>query len=380
MYKIKAKNRLELFQKYEEIMNSVYETRKEERRQDPNKNMIKSYLIEGHVINKDEFHYSLIKFFRNISKEKISIEVNETEEEKLLELKINNEQFYLDATNNNRFWILHTAGKSADTDNKINGLINNVNKIDKIWFTKNILEKTVSYSNWRGVYLKHDELKEDLKNEDTEFKPKSINLKVDGSTENMVKNFISLIRSNNEFNYSTGISRISLSSESKGKIDRVLDDIRYDGKTSTRGKSFHRHLWLINKIYDSYKEKIMNIENNYALNYTNNLLEGLPINIEFEREDLTVEYLLKTIFSAKNPFNLWEKKKKISDDFYKVLAVDLHSGNKGNKINFEISPNYMTVYLPKGNCGNTIARLVCNLQLHIDSLIKVWGGENNELF
>jgi hypothetical protein len=64
---------------------------------------------------------------------------------------------------------------------------------------------------------------------------------------------------------------------------RIIDDLRYDGKFSTRGNSFNRHLWLVNRIYSDYKDLVYNIEENYSISIENNKLIGLPINIEFRR-------------------------------------------------------------------------------------------------
>ena len=64
------------------------------------------------------------------------------------------------------------------------------------------------------------------------------------------------------------------------------------------------------------------------------------------------------------PFKLWGLKSKISDGYFKILAIDLHTGNP---IDFEIADNMMRVYLFKGNCGNTILRLYTNLQMYYDS-------------
>lgn len=380
MINIDVKNRFDLFSKFTEIMNNVYENRKEEKKQSYNQNMIKTYLIEGHVSEKELVqHDDFNKFFIEKSKDtNLNIDILETQEDNFFKLIINGIEFFLDATLDKRFWFLHTACKSENTDNKVYKLTKELPSLDNIWLTRKLLEETQNYSVWRGISLRHNEILANKKSED--YDPESINFKVNGATQKKVMDFINLLRKDSEFNYTTGISIINVSSQSSD-TDRVLDDIRYDGKFSTRGKSFNRHIWLMNKVYDEYKSKIINIEENYAINYSDNGLEGLPINIEFNRKDLKAEDIIKIIFSFKKPFNLWGYPKKISDGYYKVFAVDLHNGNSGKKINFEISSNFITIYLPKGNCGNTIARLICNIQLHLDSMIKVWSGDDsNELF
>jgi hypothetical protein len=376
---MKVKNRLDLYSKFTEIMNNVYETRKDEQKQYFNQNMIKTYLIEGHINDISEpTHNDFYKFFNGkVKRDDYDLGFFETEEEFFFHLVLDEVDFYLDATNDKRFWILHTADKTENTDYVIKKMLLRMPFLDKIWLTKDLLEKTRDFSIWRGISLSHTEISEESVEE---YEPESINLKITNTSERKVDGLINLLHNSSDFNYSTGIFRVDIISQEKDDSDRVLDDIRYDGKISTRGKSFQRHLYLTNKLYEYYKKRIRNIEQEYAINFNKGTLEGLPINIEFERKNLDVKYILKTIFSYKQPFNLWGYPKRLSDNYYKVYAIDLHSGNRGQKINFEVASDFITVYLPRGNCGNTIARLVCNIQLHLDSQIKVWGGDNNALF
>lgn len=377
---IDSKNRRSLFSTFTDIMNNVYEDRKKDLKQKLGQNLIKTYLIEGHVgKNKVVNHNDINKFFvDNSTNNNFDLDIYETDEENFFKLIIDEVELFLDAVSNQRFWQIHTAFDSESSDEKMRKLLRTFPSLDRVWLTKNLLQKTKKYSMWRGISLKHNEIAEKGKED---YEAESINFSVNGSTQKKVNDFISLLKNNDEFNYSTGISRISVSSSSGDGENKVLDDIKYNGKFSTRGKSFNRHLWLINKIYDEYQEKVDAIENDFAINYSDNSLEGLPINIEFERNDLNAKYIVETIFSSKKPFKLWGYPKKLSDNYYKIFAVDLHNGNQGKKINFEVTSDFITVYLPKGNCGNTIARLICNIQIHLDSMINIWGGDGkNDLF
>lgn len=374
---MEAKNRYELYQRFNEVMNSVYVSRKNKQKQNYNQNMVKTYLLEGHINNKaipshDDF---LILFNEEKYNNRYEMELIETEDEYLFKLIFNDVEFFLDAEVDKRFLLLHTSEKTEITDKELHHLINAIPKFDNIWLTKKLMELTNKYAFWRGISLSHDEIA--LK--ETDYETENINLKINNSSESKIKNLIDLLNNNKDFFYSTGISGLSLMLQ-ENKNERVLDDLRYDGKFSTRGDSFNRHLWLVNKIYDEYKKLISNIENNYMIKFNKGNLQGLPINIEFQRKDLKVDYIINAIFSHKKPFKLWGFPQKINNDYYKVYAIDLHNGNQGNKINFEVSNNFISVYLPAGNCGNTVARLVCNIQQHIDANVSVWGGNNDELF
>ncbi|PUU86952.1 hypothetical protein [Halanaerobium sp.] len=376
---MEVKNRRELHNKLNDIMNNVYVSRKEKQRQNINQNLVKTYLIEGHINQTDPpSHDDFLRFFKNKTKDlEYKVQLKETEEEFLYKLLFDETEFFLDAEKDKRFFMLHSSERSKSTDTNIDRLLKYIPNFDNVWLSKKLMKSTEDYTTWRGISINHDKI--DV--EKTEENSEKLNLKINNSSETKVKGLINLLASNEQFSYTTGISHLSLlSQEKQDSASRIIDDLRYDGKFSTRGKSFNSHLWLVNKLYTDYKELVYNIEKNYYISIENNKLMGLPINIEFKRDDLSAEYIIKAIFSNKKPFKLWGYADKIDDGYYKVLAVDLHNGNQGNKINFEITKDFISIYLSKKNCGNTIARLVCNIQQYLDSQIKVWGGKDDELF
>jgi hypothetical protein len=51
-----------------------------------------------------------------------------------------------------------------------------------------------------------------------------------------------------------------------------------------------------------------------------------------------------------------------------VEAVDLHVGQR---IGIELGHDWMRVYLHAGSCGNTVARLISNLQTRFDGALAL---------
>jgi hypothetical protein len=96
-------------------------------------------------------------------------------------------------------------------------------------------------------------------------------------------------------------------------------------------------------------------------------ITGTPIGIRFSRhiDDLTL--FCGELFSAREPFRLWGRPV-ILDDVATVEAVDLHVGQR---ITIDIGRDWMRVYLRAGCCGNTVARLVSNLQSRFDSALTM---------
>ena len=62
---------------------------------------------------------------------------------------------------------------------------------------------------------------------------------------------------------------------------------------------------------------------------------------------------------------------------FRVNAIDLHVGKR---MSFELSPEFMRVYLAPGGCGNSLARLYTNLQHHYNSQIEAVDGSEQPAF
>jgi hypothetical protein len=58
----------------------------------------------------------------------------------------------------------------------------------------------------------------------------------------------------------------------------------------------------------------------------------------------------------------------MAEDSAVVDTVDLHMGQR---LGMEIGRDWMRMYLTAGSCGNTVARLVSNLQASFDSALSL---------
>jgi hypothetical protein len=55
-----------------------------------------------------------------------------------------------------------------------------------------------------------------------------------------------------------------------------------------------------------------------------------------------------------------------------VEAVDLHVGRK---LRFDIGSDWLRIYVFEGGCGNSVARLITNLQHHFDGALALLDPE-----
>lgn len=99
---------------------------------------------------------------------------------------------------------------------------------------------------------------------------------------------------------------------------------------------------------------------------------GSPITLRFSRPIPDLDYFLEQLFSAREPFRLWGLPRRFGENLAEVEAVDLHVGQR---LRFDVAAEWMRVYLFKGGCGNTVARLAANLQRHFDGALSIGDQE-----
>ena len=94
-------------------------------------------------------------------------------------------------------------------------------------------------------------------------------------------------------------------------------------------------------------------------------LSGATIEISFSRPLPSIASLFDELFSSREPFRLWGLYS--ADQRYgECDAVDLHVGGS---LRIEAQPEFLRVQIYDGACGNTVARLVSNLQHRVDATL-----------
>lgn len=159
----------------------------------------------------------------------------------------------------------------------------------------------------------------------------------------------------------------------------------YDyGKVTNRSGNFreHRsHILYVQRIYaelmrmteerawySMYKETIT------RPGYFKKLI-GSPVTIIFDEplSKETFDYWIKSTFERiNNRFRLWGNPIFLGPTKVHVYGVDKHLWKP---IFMEITDKHLIAIIPKGTCGNTIHRLICNIQRFIDPAAKAYIGD-----
>ena len=362
----KIRNRKELFNLFNSVITNTYDSLVEKGELDSDQNLLKTYIIETNVnfkkFIKQEYYNIKISFSNteddNLKYLIISQKSKLAKEEKKAE-------FFLD-TIDDRFWQLYSLDKSEIATNIVEKLLSsNFNHLDHPWFESDILEKIIGnkFDEIRGMEVKYN-YNDVFKDINTDYD--NLYLKITGSSS---KAFIDTLKKNDKIGKT--LSFDSITGKKYNENEKIVDSVNYWGKILTKGgDNIDVHLDILEKIINLYKEKIKEIES-YRLDNIFNHKEnskGRPLIINFPKPINNLRYFLDKIFSAKQPFKLWGIINEVEKKYFIVNAVDLHNRDE---INLEITENWIRCYLPYGACGNTIERLVCNLQRYLNAKIKL---------
>ncbi|MDD9813578.1 MAG: hypothetical protein OXU37_04845 [Thaumarchaeota archaeon] len=263
-------------------------------------------------------------------------------------------RFYMD-TKDRRFLLLHTDDLAEDANDAIGALVEDGgHKLDHAWFHSSLMERWIGRLNgeFDGYAIGHGGLLRE--------RPTTLKMEVSGTEARRVYRSIA---GNKDSGGIMSHEAIEVSRGSRKSLDaHVGERISNTGYFSIkRGWSIEDHLHIVGGCKDEYAGMVGRVERfrmGETLRGGSWTYGGGPIEITYPKVR-KLERFVDAMFSATWPFRLWGIKVRREDDYYSVPAVDLH---EGSPIDFEITPTFMRVYTRRGSCGNTILRLLTNLQ------------------
>lgn len=278
-------------------------------------------------------------------------------------------EFFLD-TSDPRFFVLHTNEKSDDVGPLVSALTRDRRyTFDNTWFYSDMLynftKKEGNIFNGFGVKYASDTFLSDDNDRDADID--DLRIIINGS---LAHRMLNTVDGEPDIKKTMAFNKVRIRRGQNSSLDSIQDDVTYNGYLSVkRGKSVQDHVHLVDICRDEYSKTVNHVEDSsigVKAVEGRTLIEGKSFDFEFKSPIDDIDLFIDKMFNSAEPFKLWGLKSKIHDGYFKVTAVDLHAGAP---INFDIANNLMRAYLFKGNCGNTILRLLTNLQIHYDSRI-----------
>jgi len=166
-------------------------------------------------------------------------------------------------------------------------------------------------------------------------------------------------------------------------VGRGGHDFYDNGRVTNRSESFrdHRsHLLFVVRIYEQLlksteEQAWYSIQESVAVPGQFRKIVGAPVVIRF-REPLTpsvFDYWIAATFERKrNRFRLWGHPIRLGPTKVHVYGVDRHLWQP---LFLELTAKGCTAIIPNGTCGNTVHRLVTNIQRYLDPGAEAFIGD-----
>ena len=163
-------------------------------------------------------------------------------------------------------------------------------------------------------------------------------------------------------------------------------DFYYNGKVTNRSDSFadHRaHLLYVLRIYKEATEATeqaawyAQANTQESLTVEMGTIHGTPVIMRFSDElplEVFEQWIKSTFRYKRNRFRLWGTPLQLGPKKVHVYGADRHLWQP---IFMEITTRQLVAILPEGTCGNTIHRLVTNVQHFVDPAVMVWVGDRS---
>lgn len=263
-----------------------------------------------------------------------------------------------------RFWSFHSTSKMADVQKTIRSKIATRRDLDFVWLPSEHLRAVWPASRPRWVKTTFDGWGDVDPDGLT-----SLSVAVGGKDADRL---LDIIGQAGGHQHAVSVERLKVTAVDPdvGVVEELTDR---RCRFVSHGDSFALHQEIVSGVVHRYRALVEAAE---ALSIGarplgedgGGRIVGAPIEIQFSRPLASLEAFLDHLFSAGEPFRLWGLYEITSGGFASCEAVDLHVGQC---VRIEASAEWLRVHLYEGGCGNTVARLISNLQHKVDGALTM---------
>lgn len=272
-------------------------------------------------------------------------------------------EWFMDTTDG-RFYMLHTnegQGTAAKIVDALTG--GRPHAFDRIWMHHAMLEAiSKKPGNTLGGFGAEysGELDRKAGGGGGRHPIEDLRITVNGSMTHRVER---IMQNDDRLQNAIAYNRLRITRGEDGSPDYASDDVTGAGYFAMkRGKSIADHLDLVDISRDVYSEAVTGIEKcrlGTRQAKGTHVIKGKTIDITFKRPMPDLDMFLKKAFNTTKPFRIFGLKTRLEDGYFKVLGTDMHTGDS---MNFEVTRDFMRVYLSERSRGGSVLRLLTNLQ------------------
>ncbi|WP_139116787.1 hypothetical protein [Paenibacillus polymyxa] len=297
---------------------------------------------------------------------------------------------------NNRFSVMHSIDSAQRSDSYTNALLKQTPLLDSLWISGKMFDLF-----WERIQKEHTphryiKMKFEFNGFFDNRSSKTRSLKdLENTTEEiyddesitsitLVEELADLgrkiegVRSFFSAFYAVGLLRFP------SYVGKGGHDFYRNGKVTNRSESFLDHRIQIKRTIEKYQIITESIESKTWLNFdvykdSNEGVKfhGSPVVFKFSRplkDHVFINFVNFTFPTGKEPFRILGKPIWINDNKVHIYGTDIHLWQK---VLLDLSKEEFIAILPRGTCGNTIHRLVTNIQRYLDPEVQVNIGDQS---
>jgi hypothetical protein len=279
----------------------------------------------------------------------------------LLVLATRDDAFFVD-TLNPRFWLLYTTATAARLASLMRKQLLSRPAFDTAWFPAAQLDELEGERQWIKSSFVADDLNRGSQ-DGVQASPRRWRVQVEGVEP---QELLEVVRERlPRYAAATALTAVgSLVSAPDNITGRAFVIADYRGSFVSSGDSFETVAGVLWRFVDRYEQYVRQLEGLYRLRTTNIDSVGLALDgevavIDLPRQIEDVPTFAASLFDCRDPFRLWAVPKEVAPGEWEANAVDLHIGQP---LRLEITHQWIRVLLNDQTCGNTLARLIANLQ------------------
>lgn len=323
---------------------------------------LKTFAVEVNGVSDPERALSMLIGLAS----QLGLQSSPTEDEALLAIWDSGGSFLVDVLTP-RYWLFHTSSAATWTGKFIRDAVSNSTDLDRCWFPWELLKQLMK-GGGRPKWFKSDFIGNDLLPEGN-VEARRMRMQFEGDAASDVLEI--LASSDPRLTRATALSQVAteVGDPSLGKNDELVTNA---GRFVARGQSFELHVGFVGQAIRTYAGLVGRTEERYGFRWhaeegSGLRFEGEPVVVDLGREIEDMNRFVSGLFAAREPFRLWAVPNFVSEHYVEAEVVDLHVGQH---FRMDISPDMLRLYLPVSACGNTVLRLVTNLQHRYNATIQ----------
>lgn len=262
-----------------------------------------------------------------------------------------------------RFWSVHTGAPLAQVRRHLHERVQSSHDLDWMWLPTQHLERVHRHTPAQRIRTNFSG--SDLRGAGAP----GAGLRLHASGRD-AGSLVDLLERSSEFAGAVALDSVQIGMDD-GTGGVMKEAVDRKGVFLGEGDSFDTHVQFVRSVVRRYGVFVSLLEAKSVrwevVPDGGGQLTGSPVGVLFSRPVPDVARFAENLFTSREPFRLWGSPT-VSEGVAEVDAVDLHVGQR---VRIDIGPQWMRVHLEEGSCGNTVARLISNLQHRFDSRLTL---------